>query len=44
MFFTIVDAEEENKKEIWRETAKKELEDWLKNQAEQLIKTKENNR
>ncbi|XP_036361867.1 clathrin light chain B isoform X6 [Octopus sinensis] len=38
------DAEEENKKEIWRETAKKELEDWLKNQAEQLIKTKENNR
>ncbi|XP_014774092.1 clathrin light chain B isoform X2 [Octopus bimaculoides] len=38
------DAEEENKKEIWREAAKKELEDWLKNQAEQLIKTKENNR
>ncbi|GAB1610892.1 clathrin light chain B-like isoform X1 [Argonauta hians] len=38
------DAEEETKKEVWRETAKKELEDWLKNQAEQLIKTKENNR
>ncbi|CAE1164565.1 CLTB [Acanthosepion pharaonis] len=38
------DAEEEVKNNQWREAAKKELEDWLKHHAEQLVKTKENNR
>lgn len=38
------DAEEEQKKKEWKETAKKELEDWYKNRAEQLAKTHANNK
>ena len=38
------DGEEETKKKEWKEAAKKELDDWYKNRAEQLVKTKENNR
>ncbi|XP_064597230.1 clathrin light chain B-like isoform X1 [Liolophura sinensis] len=38
------DEEEEKKREEWRSQAKKELEDWYKHNAEQLTKTKENNR
>ncbi|VDI16703.1 clathrin light chain A [Mytilus galloprovincialis] len=38
------DKEEEQKKIDMRESAKKELDDWYKHNAEQLEKTKENNR
>ena len=38
------DAEEETKKKDWRQSAKKELEDWYKNRQEQLQKTHENNK
>ncbi|CAG5131963.1 unnamed protein product [Candidula unifasciata] len=38
------DAEEELRKKELKEKAKKELEDWYKHHAEQLEKTKENNR
>ncbi|XP_022902657.1 clathrin light chain isoform X2 [Onthophagus taurus] len=38
------DKAEEIKKEEWREVAKKELEDWYKNHAEQIAKTKAANR
>lgn len=38
------DAEEAEKMAEWRELAKKELDDWYKHCAEQLEKTKKNNR
>ncbi|CAC5371216.1 Clathrin light chain B,Clathrin light chain,Clathrin light chain A [Mytilus coruscus] len=38
------DKEEEERKIDMRESAKKELDDWYKHHAEQLEKTKENNR
>lgn len=38
------DAEEQIKKQEWRELAKKELEEWYKHRQEQLVKTIENNR
>lgn len=38
------DAEEQTKKQEWRELAKKELEEWYKHRQEQLVKTIENNR
>ncbi|KAK7473883.1 hypothetical protein BaRGS_00034872 [Batillaria attramentaria] len=38
------DEEEEKTKEEWRSKAKKELDDWYKHHAEQLEKTRENNR
>lgn len=38
------DAEEEKKKEEWREAAKKELEEWYKHHAEAINKTKTTNR
>lgn len=38
------DAEEEQKKKEWKEAAKKELDDWYKNRADQLKKTHENNK
>ncbi|XP_041361650.1 clathrin light chain B-like isoform X1 [Gigantopelta aegis] len=38
------DVEEEEKQEKWLAAARKELEDWYKHHAEQLEKTKENNR
>ncbi|XP_025091406.1 clathrin light chain B-like isoform X2 [Pomacea canaliculata] len=38
------DEAEEETKEEWREKAKKELDDWYKKHAEQLEKTRENNR
>jgi hypothetical protein len=38
------DAEEENKRKEWKESAKKELEDWYKNRQEQLAKTHSNNK
>lgn len=43
-FFGKSDLAEEEKKQQWVDTAKKELEDWEKNRLEQLQKTKENNR
>lgn len=39
-----LDAEEEKKKEEWREAAKKELEEWYKHHAEAINKTKTTNR
>ena len=39
-----IDEEEGEKKTEMREIAKKELDDWYKHHAEQLEKTKENNR
>lgn len=39
-----LDAEEEKKKEEWREAAKKELEEWYKHHAETINKTKTTNR
>ena len=44
MLLFITDAESEEKKREWREIAKKELEDWYRHRAEQLEKTKKNNR
>ncbi|XP_066602793.1 clathrin light chain isoform X2 [Prorops nasuta] len=38
------DAEEEKKKEEWRESAKKELEEWYKHHTEAISKTKATNR
>ncbi|XP_033217460.1 clathrin light chain isoform X1 [Belonocnema kinseyi] len=38
------DAEEEKKKQEWKEAAKKELEEWYKQHAEAISKTKANNR
>ncbi|KAL0111371.1 hypothetical protein PUN28_012930 [Cardiocondyla obscurior] len=38
------DAEEEKKKEEWKESAKKELEEWYKHHAEAINKTKTTNR
>lgn len=38
------DAEEEQKKQEWKELAKKELDDWYKNRQEQLTKTIANNK
>lgn len=38
------DESEEKAKEEWRGKAKKELDDWYKHHAEQLEKTRENNR
>lgn len=38
------DAEEEKKREEWREAAKKELEEWYKHHAEAINKTKTTNR
>jgi len=38
------DAESEEKRQEWLAQAKKELEDWEKNRAEQLEKTRESNR
>lgn len=38
------DAEEEKKKEEWKETARKELEEWYKHHAEAISKTKTTNR
>lgn len=38
------DAEEAQKKEAWREAAKKELDDWYKHHNEQVQKTRETNR
>lgn len=38
------DAEETERKNELREKAKKELDDWYRHHAEQLEKTKENNR
>ncbi|XP_022310309.1 clathrin light chain B-like isoform X1 [Crassostrea virginica] len=38
------DAEEAQKKEAWREAAKKELDDWYKHHNDQVSKTKETNR
>ncbi|KAK7091784.1 clathrin light chain A-like isoform X2 [Littorina saxatilis] len=38
------DQQEDKAKEEWRQKAKKELDDWYKHHAEQLEKTKENNR
>lgn len=38
------DAEDEKKREEWREQAKKELEEWYARYAEQIEKTKSNNR
>lgn len=40
----ILDKEEEIKKEEWRKTAKEELEEWYRNHAEQIEKTKAANR
>jgi len=40
----LTDEESEEKKEEWREIAKKELEDWYRHRAEQLEKTIKNNR
>lgn len=40
----MLDAEEAQKKEEWRESAKKELDDWYKHHNEQVHKTKETNR
>lgn len=40
----LLDAEEEKKKEEWREAAKKELEEWYKHHAEAISKTKTTNR
>ncbi len=42
--FLISDVESETRKGEWHEIAKKELEDWYKHRAEQLEKTKVNNR
>lgn len=39
-----LDAEEEKKKEEWREAARKELEEWYKHHAEAISKTKTTNR
>lgn len=38
------DAEEETKKDEWREAARKELEEWYKHHAEAISKTKTTNR
>lgn len=38
------DAEEEKKKQEWKEAAKKELEEWYKQHAEAISKTKATNR
>ncbi len=38
------DSQEELKKKEWKESAKKELEDWYKNRKEQLEKTHANNK
>lgn len=38
------DSEEEQKQAEWKETAKKELDDWYKNRQEQLTKTLANNK
>ncbi len=38
------DAEEELKKKEWRDSAKKELDDWYKQRAEQLVKVHANHR
>ena len=40
----LADEAEEKAKEEWRQKAKKELDDWYKHHAEQLEKTRENNR
>ena len=40
----LADEAEERAKEEWRQKAKKELDDWYKHHAEQLEKTRENNR
>lgn len=40
----LLDAEEEKKREEWREAAKKELEEWYKHHAEAINKTKTTNR
>lgn len=44
MINIFADAEEEKKKEEWREAAKKELEDWYKHHLESISKTKATNR
>ena len=44
LFFYFSDKEEEIKKEEWQEIAKNELEDWYRNHAEQIAKTKAANR
>jgi hypothetical protein len=38
------DADEELKKREWKESAKRELDDWYKQRAEQLVKTRETNK
>lgn len=43
-YFWPIDAEEAQKKEAWREAAKKELDDWYKHHNEQVQKTRETNR
>lgn len=44
LYYNVLDAEEEKKKEKWREAAKKELEEWYKHHAEAINKTKTTNR
>lgn len=44
LFTNFLDAEEEKKREEWREAAKKELEEWYKHHAETINKTKTTNR
>lgn len=43
-FLNLKDAEEETKKKEWKESAKKELDDWYKKRAEQLGRTHDNNK
>lgn len=44
MFWFIADANEEKKKEEWREAAKKELEEWYRHHEDLIAKTKAANR
>lgn len=44
LYAIYLDAEEEKKKEEWREAARKELEEWYKHHAEAISKTKTTNR
>lgn len=43
-YIIYLDAEEEKKKEEWKEAARKELEEWYKHHAEAISKTKTTNR
>lgn len=40
----VTDVQEDKEKQKWRDQAKREVEEWYKNRAEQLEKAKKNNK